>query len=97
MELRAAGGDGGGSTGLASTQPRRVRFLRQAPLGRKAVFSDGKGLCLFYKRLDRGSFSLPVGLDADATSVRLTEGKFDVLLSGLELMARARKAKTGVH
>lgn len=63
----------------------------------KVLFFDGTGLCLFYKRLDRGSFSMPAGLDASATSMQLTEAELDVLLSGLEVVARAPKAKTRMH
>jgi transposase len=63
----------------------------------KVLFFDGTGLCLFYKRLDRGSFSLPAGHDTEATSVQLTENELDELLSGLALVPRAEKAKTRMH
>jgi transposase len=63
----------------------------------KVLFFDGTGLCLFYKRLDRGSFNVPTGLDATATSVQLTENELDELLSGLELVPRPRIMKTRVH
>ena len=63
----------------------------------KVLFFDGTGLCLFYKRLDRGSFSMPMGLAASATSMQLTENELDELLSGLALVPRAKKAKTRMH
>ena len=46
----------------------------------KVLFFDGTGLCLFYKRLDRGTFRVPEPR-GDATSVQLTEtelGRFAV-------------------
>lgn len=63
----------------------------------KVLFFDGTGLCLFYKRLDRGSFSMPLGLAASATSMQLTENELDVLLSGLEVVTRVQKARARVH
>ena len=52
----------------------------------KAVYFDGTGLCLFYKRLDRGTFRLPDGL-RDAASIQVTEYELDELMSGMALMA----------
>ena len=34
----------------------------------KVLFFDGTGLCIFYKRLDRGVFRLPEPLDEGATT-----------------------------
>lgn len=31
----------------------------------KVLFFDGTGLCLFYKRLDRGTFRIPAALHED--------------------------------
>jgi len=57
----------------------------------KVLFFDGTGLCLFYKRLDRGTFRLPVPVDADATSVVLEERALDELLDGIDIDAPARR------
>lgn len=62
----------------------------------KVVFFDGTGLCLFYKRLDRGTFAVPESR-GDSRSVRLTEAELDDLLSGLTLEAMTRKATRRVH
>src|SRR5690348_15266232 len=51
----------------------------------KVVFSDSSGLCLFYKRLDAGTFRLPEALEPDATSVTLEERELDDLLDGLDV------------
>lgn len=39
----------------------------------KVLFADRTGLCIFYKRLDSGTFRIPEGLTPDATSITLTE------------------------
>ncbi len=51
----------------------------------KVLFYDGTGLCIFYKRLDRGTFKLPEAHDAGATSVELDDLALDALLDGLTL------------
>jgi transposase len=51
----------------------------------KVLFYDGTGLCIFYKRLDRGLFKLPEVHHPDATSVELDELALDALLDGLAL------------
>jgi transposase len=62
----------------------------------KCVFFDGTGLCLFYKRLDRGNFAVPESR-GDTTCVQLTEGELDDLLSGVTLEVAPRKVQRRVH
>ena len=50
----------------------------------KVLFFDGSGMCLFYKRLDRGVFRLPPSAP-DARHVELEESLLDALLDGVEL------------
>jgi transposase len=66
----------------------------------KVLFFDGSGLCLFYKRLDRGNFRIPQAPAADATSIALSERELDDLLDGIdvELDPRPRRGRCGrVH
>jgi transposase len=58
----------------------------------KIVFFDGTGMCLFYKRLDQGTFRLPEATDASATSVAIDERVLDDLLDGIDVEAPARAA-----
>ena len=51
----------------------------------KILFFDGTGLCLFYKRLDRGTFRLPQARDAEATSIELSERELDELLDAIDI------------
>jgi transposase len=51
----------------------------------KVLFFDGSGMCLFYKRLDRGVFRLPEACALDARHVELDESLLDALLDGIDL------------
>lgn len=62
----------------------------------KALFFDGTGLCLFYKRLDRGTFRVPEPR-GDTAVVQLRESEFDELVAGLDAVVGLRKVKARVH
>ncbi len=62
--------------------------------GLKVLFYDGTGLCIFYKRLDRGTFRLPEPLPEDATTVVIEERVLDDLLDGIEVEARSPPVRT---
>jgi transposase len=51
----------------------------------KVLFYDGTGLCIFYKRLDRGTFKVPEAHHPGVASVELDEAALDALLDGLTL------------
>lgn len=57
----------------------------------KVLFYDGTGLCLFYKRLDRGTFRWPEALAPGSSSVAIDERTLDALLDGIEVTAPATK------
>lgn len=63
----------------------------------KILFYDGSGLCLFYKRLDRGTFRVPSSPVPDATSLELSERELDDLLDAIAIEPdpppRSRKRK----
>ena len=48
----------------------------------KVLYYDGQGLCLWYKRLERGRFRIPA---CDSESVELTSQQLSLLLDGLEI------------
>lgn len=50
----------------------------------KILFFDGSGMCVFYKRLDRGVFRLPDAPEG-ARHIELDEGLLDALLDGVDL------------
>ena len=51
----------------------------------KVLFFDGTGLCLFYKRLDRGTFRWPEVASPDATSIAVDERTLEALLDGIDV------------
>jgi transposase len=55
----------------------------------KILFADASGLCLFYKRLDRGTFRLPAVHEAGATSIEIDERALDDLLDGIDVETQA--------
>lgn len=59
----------------------------------KVLFFDGTGLCLFYKRLDRGAFRLPEAFDPAATTVEVEERVLEDLLDGVDLEAPVRRPR----
>ena len=67
----------------------------------KVLFFDGSGLCLFYKRLDQGTFRIPEATeDGDATTIEIDERALEDLLDGIDLEMPARdmkRAKPTVH
>lgn len=57
----------------------------------KLLYWDDDGLCIFYKRLERGTFEVPRQRD-DAPSVALSPTELAMLLGGIEL-ASAKQRK----
>jgi transposase len=54
----------------------------------KILFADNSGICLFYKRLDRGStFRLPGAHGPDACHVEVDDATLEALLDGIEVEA----------
>ncbi len=64
----------------------------------KVIFFDGTGLCVFYKRLDRGTFRIPSGPEG-ATTLAIEERALDDLLDGIDLdpAALPRRRNTTTH
>lgn len=64
----------------------------------KVLYFDGTGLCLYYKRLDRGTFRWPQARPGE-TSVRIEERALEALLDGIDVEAprRKRERKPRVH
>lgn len=64
----------------------------------KVLFHDGSGFCLFYKRLDQGTFKLPEPMEPGATTVVIEDRALDDLLDGIDIEANPqRKRASGMH
>lgn len=63
----------------------------------KVLFADGSGLCVFYKRLDRGRFQIPAPRD-DSGVIELSEEALNELLDGVEVPpSGARRPTPPLH
>jgi transposase len=62
----------------------------------KVLFFDGTGMCVFYKRLDRGTFRLPETEDG-ATSIAIDDRTLDDLLDGIDVEEKAPKIPLRTH
>jgi transposase len=51
----------------------------------KVLFADATGVCVFYKRLDEGTFSLPAAPTADVTHMEIDDATLDALLDGISI------------
>lgn len=60
----------------------------------KILFADGSGLCLFYKRLDKGTFRVPEPTRAGEPVVEVEERVLDDLLDGIDVEPAAKKPRT---
>jgi len=58
----------------------------------KVLFFDGSGLCLFYKRLDRGTFRVPEVQAGESATVEIDEVALDDLLDGIDVEATRARA-----
>jgi transposase len=63
----------------------------------KVLFFDGSGMCVFYKRLDRGSFRLPEAPRPDAKHVEIDDAALEALLDGVEIEAPRVRARRKLH
>ena len=52
------------------------------------LFFDGTGLCIFYKRLDKGTFRLPDPPSNGASSVAIDQRALDDLLDGIDVLPK---------
>ena len=55
----------------------------------KVLFFDGTGMCVFYKRLDKGTFKLLEPAAPGARHVEIDDATLDALLDGVALEKKA--------
>jgi transposase len=57
----------------------------------KILFFDGSGMCIFYKRLDRGVFKLPEPASEGARHVEVDDATLEALLDGVQVEPAQRR------
>lgn len=62
----------------------------------KVLFFDGTGMCLFYKRLDTGTFRLPP-VPEGTTTLAIEERVLDDLLDGVDLDVAPATRRSTTH
>jgi transposase len=56
------------------------------------LFFDGSGLCVFYKRLDKGVFRIPLAPEGSKVIV-IEERALDALLDGIDLESGPKRRR----
>ena len=65
-------------------------FLNRSRDRVKILFWDRDGFCIFYKRLEAGTFQLPE-FESDQPGIELTYSQLTNLLGGIDLKSRRRR------
>jgi transposase len=60
----------------------------------KVLFFDGTGMCIFYKRLDAGTFQVPDAPSADARHLEVDDATLGALLDGIDVEQGRAKGTT---
>jgi transposase len=83
--------------GRSARAPALYVFINRRRTRLKALFFDGTGLCLFYKRLDRGRFRVPEEAKNDVQVLEMSEGELEELLDGLAVKTVRDEPPPTVH
>jgi len=59
----------------------------------RILFFDGSGMCIFSKRLDKGTFRVPTPLEPGAASIEMTDYELEILLDAIDLDASPKREK----
>jgi transposase len=68
-------------------------FLNRARTSSKTLFFDRSGFCVLHKKLDSGTFPLPVTLEPGAKQVAIGADELHLLLGGVPGRRRRRAAR----
>lgn len=63
----------------------------------KVLFFDGTGTCLFYKRLDAGTFRVPEASREGDAVLQIEERALDDLLDGIDLTSTSPARRRATH
>jgi transposase len=72
-------------------------FFGRSRAALKVLFFDGSGLCVFYKRLDAGTFRmLEAAIEGD-TARQIDERTLEDLLAGIDLEPARKRRRPTTH
>ena len=57
----------------------------------KVLFWDRSGYCIYYKRLEQGTFHFPKYMSADTKVLKVAVSDFALILDGIELYGAVRR------
>jgi transposase len=63
----------------------------------KVLFFDGSGLCVFYKRLDKGTFRVPESPREGVTALQIDERMLEDLLDGIDVVPKSEPRRRRIH
>jgi transposase len=73
-------------------------FHNRARTHLKLLWADDRGYCIFYKRLDRGTYRIPLAVPAGATHVNVSARELALLLEGIDHeLLRAARRSVAIH
>lgn len=81
--------------GLDPTAGHLFCFINRPKTRMKVLFFDRSGYCQIYKRLERGTFQLPTDGSGHPLRRELTPTELGLILEGVDLAPRARRARYG--
>jgi transposase len=73
-----------------------IVFHNRARTHLKCIWHDGTGYCVFYKRLDRGTYRIPLAIPEGARQVTLGARELALILEGID-MAAVRAARRSIQ
>lgn len=65
-------------------EPAAFVFHNRARTHLKILWHDGRGYCLIYKRLDRGTYRIPLAIPPGASEVTVSRRELAVLFDGID-------------
>ena len=81
--------------GLDPTEGHLFAFVNRPKTHLRVLFFDRAGFCQLYKRLEQGTFQLPELGPQGAPRCELTPNELGLILEGVDLRQRARRARLG--
>lgn len=79
--------------GLDPTTGHLFVFVNRPKTHMKILFFDRSGFCQVYKRLERGTFQVPVDAEGRLRQRELTPTELGLILEGIDLRQRMRRTR----